>query len=508
MDKKMNPKMILGGRVIAVLPALSLQVLWLYLLFTWLSPYSALIQFVMSILAFFFVLYIVSNRDDGAYKVLWLMVILPFPILGATLYLLFGDKRTGRPLERKLKESRKTLLPLIFQEEGILQEIKKENIRIAQIFDYVHRISDFPVLRNGEAIYYPIGEKLFEAMISEMKKAQKFIFVEYFIVEDGKLWKEMVDVMEKKVEEGIDVRILYDDVGSISTFSKKNAAQLRRKGIRIVAFNPLKFLSGALNNRDHRKMLVIDNRIAFSGGMNLADEYINEIRRFGHWKDVGFRIRGKAVQSYTFMFCEFWNAFSEEKIEYEIEYNEESEGRDGFVLPYYDSPVDEEPSSYNLYIEMLESSTNYIWFYTPYLILGEHLLDSMIRTAKRGIDVRIFMPGIPDKRTVYEMSRSYYEDMLKAGVKIYEYSPGFLHAKACLTDDVLGTVGTVNLDYRSLFLHFECSALFYRAELLKDLKRDMLETQSKSVQRTLNDRKKTMAKRIADSIKRIIAPLC
>lgn len=508
MENKVNAKKILGGRMLSVLPALSLQIFWLYVMFTWFSAYAATIQFVMSILAFVFVLYIVSNRDDGAYKMFWLLIILPFPVLGAALYLLFGNKKTGRPLQRRLEEAKKEWKSYLNQEDKIFEELENRDVRIKQIFEYLSKVSGFPVLRNAEAVYYPIGEKLFEAMLSEMKQARQFIFAEYFIVEDGLLWRKMVDVMEKKVKEGVDVRVMYDDVGSISTFSGKNATELRKKGIKIVAFNPLKFLSGALNNRDHRKILVIDNRVAFSGGMNLADEYINEIERFGHWKDVGFKITQAAVQSYTFMFCEFWNAFSNDKIKYRIEYNRNCDGKDGFVLPYYDSPVNEEPGSYNLYIEMLESSTNYIWFYTPYLILGEHLLDSMIRTARRGIDVRIFMPGIPDKKSVYEMSRSYYEPLLKAGVKIYEYSPGFLHAKACLMDDVLGAIGTVNLDYRSLFLHFECNALFYQASLLKDLKRDMMETQSKSIQRKLNDKKKTIGKRMVDSIKRIIAPLC
>lgn len=508
MEGRVNHKKILGGRVLAVLPALVVQGVWIYVLLTWLSAYSALIHMGLSLLAFLFVLYIVSNREESAYKMLWLLVILVLPFLGTVLYLLFGNRRTGKKLQLRLEESRKDWGRYLDQDEEVMAELARDDLRIGQIFGYISKMSGFPLLRNKTAIYHSTGEALFADMLEEMNKAEKFIFVEYFIVEDGSLWRSMVEIMERKVREGLDVRVIYDDVGSISTFSGRNARELRSKGIKIVAFNPLKWLSGALNNRDHRKILVIDNRVAFSGGMNLADEYINEIERFGYWKDVGFKIMGAAVQSYTFMFCEFWSAFSEEKIEFDIERNMQADGEDGYILPYYDSPANKLPHSYNLYIEMLEAATEYIWFYTPYLMLGEQLFDVMIRTARRGIDVRIYMPGIPDKKSVYELSRSYYKPLLEAGVNIYEYTPGFLHAKACIMDDVMGTVGTVNLDYRSLFLHFECNSIFYKASLLKDLKKDMQDLQKECRQRRLEDMRSGLFKRVWDGVKRLFAPLC
>lgn len=328
------------------------------------------------------------------------------------------------------------------------------------------------------------------------------------------MWEAMVDVMEQKVQEGVDIRVLYDDIGSIGTFSARNRASLLKKGIKCEKFNPLIVLSGALNNRDHRKIMVVDGVVAFSGGINLADEYINEEHPFGHWKDIGFKITGDAIRSYAYMFIEFWNASSLNKITEALVGDDFAKTRvsgetdfDGYVLPYYDSPGRAEAASNNVFIDLLGQAKDYMWFYTPYLLLGDGLRDAFVRAAQRGVDVRIVMPGIPDKKIVYRMSRSYYRDLLKAGVKIYEYSPGFVHAKACLADDCVGSIGTVNLDYRSLFLHYECNALFYKASILADLKEDFEASMKVSRERTLQDEKKGLLYRIINGTLRIFAPL-
>ena len=273
-------------------------------------------------------------------------------------------------------------------------------------------------------------------------------------------------------------------------------------------------LSGALNNRDHRKIMVVDGVVAFSGGINLADEYINEEHPFGHWKDIGFKITGDAIRSYAYMFIEFWNASSLNKITEALVGDDFAKTRvsgetdfDGYVLPYYDSPGRTEAASNNVFIDLLGQAKDYMWFYTPYLLLGDGLRDAFVRAAQRGVDVRIVMPGIPDKKIVYRMSRSYYRDLLKAGVKIYEYSPGFVHAKACLADDCVGSIGTVNLDYRSLYLHYECNALFYNASILADLKEDFEASMKVSKERTLQDEKKGLLYRIINGTLRIFAPL-
>ena len=255
--------------------------------------------------------------------------------------------------------------------------------------------------------------------------------------------------------------------------------------------------------------MVIDGKIAYSGGINLADEYVNEKELYGKWKDIGFRISGEAVRSYEYMFAEFWNAFSNDKISInDIDASvEDKQKENGYILPYYDSPMNDEHISNELFAEILSLSTSYVWFYTPYLMLGDALFDAFIRAAKRGVDVRIIMPGIPDKKLVYRLSRSYYNDLLSAGVKIYEYTPGFVHAKAFIADDKIAGIGTVNLDYRSLFLNFECNSIFYAADIIKDIKKDYLNTQSESAEITMGDVKKGLIYNLINNFLRILAPL-
>ena len=254
--------------------------------------------------------------------------------------------------------------------------------------------------------------------------------------------------------------------------------------------------------------MVIDGQIAYSGGVNLADEYINHVEKFGIWKDIGFRITGTGVKSYLYMFTEFWNAFSGDKLPRELFLEAPAQSiEDGYILPYYDSPVKGEHTSNVLFTELLSTVTDYIWFYTPYLMLGDTLLDAFARAAERGVDVRILMPGIPDKKMIYRLSRSYYKDLLTAGVKIYEYTPGFVHGKAFVADDVIAGVGTVNLDYRSLFLHFECNALFYKGSMTETVKQDFLTTQKACREVKLRDTRRSPLNRLLDQLLRIIAPL-
>ena len=498
-------------RIIGIIPATIIQALWLLALLRWLSPYAAVINLLLSVFAVFYVLYIMTNRNESTYKTLWLLVILGLPVFGTILYFCFGNKRTTKPLQKKLKHGC-SLLPKEEMTSGITLELAKTNSRLAQTFHYVEEKTGFSTYLCQETEYYPVGEKMFEQMLIDLEKAEHFIFVEYFIIENGTMWDSMVEIMSKKAAQGVDVRVMYDDLGSISTYSGKNVKQLREKGIRCIQFNPLIFIKGTLNYRDHRKMLIIDGKTAFSGGVNLADEYINAVEKFGHWKDIGFRITGAPVQNFTRMFAEFWNAFSQHPIpaaELTVSDLPDSlPASNGYVLSYYDSPLYSDAVSNNLYVELLSQAVGYAWFYTPYLMMGDILLDAFVRAAQRGVDVRIIMPGIPDKKLVYRMARSYYRPLLEAGVKIYEYKPGFVHAKGCIVDDEIGTVGTVNLDYRSLFLHFENNSLFYRTSLLKDLKTDFIETQKQCRVRTLDDIGKGFWKWVLDGVLRIFAPLC
>ena len=353
---------------------------------------------------------------------------------------------------------------------------------------------------------------MFADMCEDLKTAESFIFIEYFIIQSGKFWGTITEILAERVKAGVDVRVMYDDLGSIATYSVKDISELSKQGIKCVPFNPFFLIKSQLNNRDHRKIMVIDGRVAYSGGVNLADEYINEKQMFGRWKDIGFRVTGKAVACYTYMFAEFWDAFAHDKIsDEELKKVAALEippcWDNGYILPYYDSPMRDEHTSNILFTEVLSTAKDYVWFYTPYLMLGDALFDAFIRAARRGLDVRIIMPGIPDKKLVYRLSRSYYEDLLKAGVKIYEYTPGFVHAKAFVSDDKLAGIGTVNLDYRSLFLHFECSSVFYKADIVKELQTDYLNTLEECRERSLEDINRKLVHKLIDNFLRVLAPL-
>lgn len=492
-------------RILTALPAVVIQLAWFYLLFNWLAPYSTVLSIALTVFAVVLEMYILTSREEGTYRMLWLIIILSMPVAGAVLYLFLGNKRSGKPIRKRLEQVHEKSLPA-----ETLGGMEINNPRLAQTFRWVERQSGFAAAPCSDVRYYPLGDSMYPDMLETLKKAERFIYAEYFIVEDGQMWDPMVQIMAQKAAEGVDVRVMYDDVGSIATFSIRNAAKLRSLGIRCFTFNPMLYLKGTINYRDHRKMLIVDGETVFSGGINLADEYINRKERFGHWKDIGFRLTGAPVNNYTKMFTEFWNAFSRE--DQIPEEKAESAacmetGAAGMVLSYYDSPMYREPISNTLYVELLSQATHTAWFYTPYLMLGEQLLDAFALAAERGVDVRIIMPGIPDKKLVYRMSRSYYRPLLEAGVKIYEYTPGFVHAKGCVIDGKVGTIGTVNLDYRSLFLHFENNSLFYESPVLEKLAEDFGKTQSQCAPVQLQSRT-GFTRRMIDGVLRLFAPLC
>ncbi len=496
--------------ILTVLPAVLLQILWLVIVFYWLAPWAGVISVVLSVLALFFVLYIFTKQDETSYKILWLLIILTFPIPGALLYLIFGNKRTTRPLKKKMEKA-PPLPPDTCDSSPLHSEMANHNKRLSQTFRWVEQKTGYPLRVNRGATYYPLGDTMFPDMLEELRKAERFIFLEYFIVNNGKMWGQIEAILAEKAAQGVDVRMLYDDLGSISTFTKQDANELNKKGIRCVVFNPLVIIKGTLNCRDHRKMLIVDGKVVFSGGINLADEYINEYEKYGHWKDIGFKLTGEAVRNYTRMFAEFWNAYAGDTLpaEYLTPPSDTPSGEtDGLVLSYYDSPIKNDAISNELYIDLLSQAKETAWFFTPYLLPGEALLNAFRRAARRGVDIRIIMPGIPDKKLVFRMSRSFYPLLLEAGVKIYEYTPGFVHAKACLVDGTVGTVGTVNLDFRSLFLHFENNSLFAGASILRDVQADFLATQEKCQERTLQNIGKGFGKWLIDGILRIFAPLC
>lgn len=498
-------------RVLIVVPAVALQVLWHVLLVKWLAPYAPLIVSLLSVAAVFMVLFIVIKRDESTYKLLWLLIILTMPLVGALLYLFFGNKRTAKPLKKRLQsvESSGDPHPLPMGETPFAGEKRME-----QTIRWLERKTGYPLCKARPVRYYPLGDDMFPDMLRDMKSAKRSIYIEYFIIEPGQMWDTMMEVLEDKLRQGVDVRVMYDDLGSISSFNFSNARELTQKGIPCVPFNPLLALKGTANYRDHRKMLIVDNEIAYSGGINLSDRYINLEHPYGHWKDTGFRLTGEGVHSFTHMFLTFWNAFALKKGEAGTpmpalqDSAEAPRETDGYVLSYYDSPLEHDATSNQLFIDLLSQSTDYAWFFTPYLMLGDDLMAAMLAAARRGVDVRIIMPGIPDKKLIFRMSRSFYQVLLNGGVKIYEYTPGFVHAKSFVSDDKVATIGTVNLDYRSLFLHFENNSLFYRSGIVEKIKEDFLTTQALCSEVQPYDKRRYSRRWAVDGLLRIFAPLC
>ena len=514
----MNRMKKILGRILVVLPAVALQITWYIII---LSDLNKLMNghlrdvgsTLFSTLAVLAVLVLVSKRDEGSYKLVWIIFILIMPILGTIIYIFMGNKRSGRGLRAKLKKSYANLsIRDMVTDNDRIEEIAREDLRLSQTLSHITKRTGFPVCRNDTSRFYSFGEEMFADMVEDLKTAKQYIFMEYFIIRRGKFWDTLTDILVERAAAGVDVRIIYDDLGSISQYSRSDTAVLKQKEIRCIAFNPLLFVSTRLNNRDHRKITVIDGRIAYSGGVNMADEYINEIHPYGVWKDIGFRITGPAVRSYTYMFTEFWNAFSRDKIiKDHITFPEDNssaaDDASGYILPYYDSPIRDEHISNVLFSDILSQATGYVWFYTPYLMLGDTLLEAFIIAAQRGVDVRIIMPGTSDSKLVHRIGRSYYRELIKGGVRIYEYKPGFVHAKAFIADDKVAGIGTVNLDYRSLFLHFECESVFYGSNIIKSLKDDYQKTLEDCEEKTDESISKNFFHYLIDSILRVAAPL-
>ena len=371
----------------------------------------------------------------------------------------------------------------------------------------------YPIYENTSVKYFPLGDDKFEEMKIQLEKAEKFIFMEYFIVEEGKMWNAILEILERKAKQGVDVRFMYDGMCCLVLVPYSYPKKLQEKGIKCKMFQPIRpALSTEQNNRDHRKILVIDGHTAFTGGVNLADEYINQKEVYGHWKDTAVMIKGDAVKSFTIMFLQMWNITEKEDCNYNLFLNRtakpEKQGNYGFVMPYGDSPLDNEYVGENVYLDILNTAEDYVHIMTPYLIIDNEIITALKYSAKRGIETTIIMPHIPDKMYAYLLARTFYQELIEAGVNIYEYTPGFVHAKCFISDDKKATVGTVNLDYRSFFLHFECGVFMYGNDEIANIEKDYQETLKKCQKITIEDCKHyPIVKKVAGRVLRLIAPL-
>ena len=491
-------------RGILVGAGLILQVALYLFLYIFVGEHLAIINFVYYTIGTIIVLSMIRNSKNLAFTLPWIIIILLFPLIGSLLYLIIGrSKRHSKTLKRITASEEK--IRKYYKNSPIIDKEVRKHSKI----NYLTSYAKFEASNNNSVKYYPLGELGYEAMLKELKKAEKFIFFEYFIVATGTMWNGILEILKEKASQGVEVRVMYDDLGCISTLPPNYKKTLEGFGIKCVVFNPLSPIRGfIMNNRDHRKILVIDGKVAFSGGINIADEYINVHKRFGHWKDNAIKVSGDAVWSYTVMFLTMWNAYIEEDKDFlKYKYIFPKREANGYVIPYSETPLDEEITSEDVYLNIINQSHKYVYIFTPYLIIDTQVISSLILAAKRGVDVRIVIPGIPDKKIVYTVTESYLELLIKGGVKIYKYTPGFVHSKVFVSDDHIATVGTINLDYRSLYLNFECGLYMEKVDEIKNIKKDLEETINKSHRITEKESTPSLIKAIWQSILRIIAPL-
>jgi len=497
-------------RMVFVGVSLVFQVIWILLRLKLLNDYSDTIAAITTVLSVAVVLKLNSKHTNAAMKMPWVMLIMAFPVMGLSMYLLFellGDPGVGK----RLRAVRKHL----HREDGSmvrenLEQLQAEDPAAANQFRYLWNTARYPVYTNTRVQYYPEAPEAFEAMKAELEKAQQFIFMEYFIVQNGESFLELEQILLRKAAQGVEVRLLYDDFGSVAKVGRDFAGRLQKKGIRCYAFNPASpFLNLFMNHRDHRKITVIDGKVGFTGGFNLSDEYFDLVRPYGRWKDTGVRLEGEAVRSLTSVFLELWYLQTRERVPADAYLNvHHSVEAKGFVLPFADNPLEEERIAEDVYMNLINQADRSLYIMTPYLIITDEMTHALGLAAKRGVDVRIITPGIPDKRTVHGVTRSYYGGLASQGVRIFEYTPGFCHGKQCLCDGKIASVGTSNLDYRSLYHHFENNVLLYGSDAVQAMAADFedLFPQCREVTESYSHRYRSML-RTWQYILRLFAPL-
>ena len=500
----------LTQRVVLTALLILIQALLLFGIIWKLNNYFIYFYAFSVLLSLLLTLRIINNKSNPAFKIAWLIPILLVPVLGGLVYLVFGSDRTGKYIRNKMGRIEKEM------QDGISKANERSGIEkmppdVVNQSHYISNSAHCPPYKNTTVEYLPMGEVKFERMVQELKKAKRYIFMEYFIIQEGTMWNTILDVLEEKAKEGVDVRVIYDDMGCILTLPTGYEKTLREKGIQCQIFNPfIPILSSHFNTRDHRKICVIDGNVGFTGGINLADEYINGYEKHGHWKDTAILLKGEAVFSLTTMFLSMWDYLIKKEGEDYAAYYPDSwdENAQGIVQPFADNPLDDEAVGETVYLNLINKAKRYVYITTPYLILSNEMVTAMNTAAKSGVDVRIITPHVPDKWYVHAVSRSYYEMLVEAGVKIYEYTPGFVHAKTFVVDDEYAVVGTINLDYRSLYLHFECAAWMYKASCVTDVRDDFLKTQQMSQEITLEEcRNISIPRRLGRSVLRVLAPL-
>ena len=451
----------------------------------------------------------VSRRGNPSVKLSWVLLTMLAPVLTIPLYLLVNADLGHRLAHFRLREIDRETARYAPPRPDLRRELEERDPGAAGLAAYLER-QGFPLYQNSDAKYFPLGEDMFEEVLAQLERARSFIFLECFIIQEGYMWGRILSILERKVKEGVEVRLLYDGTCALTKVPYYYPQELEKIGIQCKMYAPLRpVVSTHYNNRDHRKILVVDGRVAFTGGINLADEYINRRVLHGHWKDTAVMVSGEAVRGFTLMFLQMWNVDTRQAEDYP-RYLDVTRpvAAPGFVLPYGDRPFDGEMVGEMVYMDILNRARRYVHITTPYLIVDNEMVTALTYAAKRGVEVVLIVPAIPDKKYVYALNQVYYRELIEAGVEIREYTPGFIHAKMFVSDDTTAVVGSINLDYRSLYLHFECAALLYGAAAVADVERDFQATRAVSRTITVEDCKRRKLRwRFFGWILRPLAPL-
>ena len=493
--------------IIAILLAVleTLAVISIVILLSYYVPYFYLAMWITEIAT---IIYIIASDGNADYKIPWLIVVMVIPVGGLMLYLMFGSRKLKKKFIRRL-DAMRDVCPT--DDSAVLAHLEQVSPDACDQAKILRRIANCHVFTNTTQQYFPLGEEMFPQLLADLRKAEKFIFMEYFIIEEGKFWNPILEILKEKAAAGVDVKVLYDDIGCMMTLPGDYDKILRRSGIDAVPFSKLKGNADSeFNNRSHRKITVIDGKVGYTGGINLADEYINEVVKHGHWKDVGLWLEGEAVQELTRLFltdyCINVRSVQDSPVDYFPSYRADG---DGFVIPFGDGPMPiyKRRVGQTVIEDLLNHAHRSVWIMTPYLIIDNQLCTCIENAALRGVDVRILLPHIPDKKIVFEMARSHYHRLMDAGVQIYEYEPGFVHAKVYLADGETAMVGTINMDYRSLVHHFENGVWMHRCAAVDRIREDFEATFRKCIRMTKDNTRWNLPQRFVRAVLKVFAPM-
>lgn len=502
-------------KIISVLILIVVQVLFMSLVYSTAHGIYNYASYAFEIIKLIMILYILYNHSSPEYKISWILLITFLPVVGVVVYFLWGNSKLRSKKERVFRKIRVDTTDFLNDSEALVEEIEKKDKYRSNQVKYMNKITGFPVYKNAGMEYFELGENFFDSLKKDLESAKEYILLEFFILSKGKLWNDILDILKKKASEGVKVKIIIDSLGCLKSKPKNLKEDLEALGIEIRVFNPPSpIISGYINYRDHRKIAVIDGYISYTGGVNIADEYANIIERFGHWKDVGIKITGRPAWSFTMMFLRNLEETSKAKVEYDW-YKKISddmvkniEEKQGYVLPICDGPDNRKNPIQSLYIQTINYAKDYVYITTPYFVISQDILEALLTAARSGVDVRVILPHIPDKKLVQVATRSYYDVLLEAGVKVYEYKPGFIHSKTFVVDGNNAIVGTANLDFRSTHLNFECLAWTYDTGIEKDIENDFIKMLDSCIEVKLDDWKnRRFLTKVAEAIISAFSPM-